>query len=354
MKKISLKLFLLIILCVSTIFVGCTSDGSQENLDFQSNINSTPLNIGIVTDIGGINDHSFNQSAWEGLQKSQKDLSIKASYVETKDTKDYIKNLESLSDGKNDLIWGVGFMMADSIKSEAQKHPNQRYAIIDNTYGDDTLPNVLGVVFKENESSFLVGYIAGKMTKTNQVGFIGGVDIPTIERFQYGYMAGVKYANPSCEIMSEYAGSFADPAKGKEIAVKMYSTGADIIFHASGSTGDGLIECAKEMNKYCIGVDSDQSISAPNNVITSAMKRVDNAIYNTVKDLKDGKWNGGATIQYGLAEGGVDIAPTSNKLVAKDILNEVDGIKAKIISGNLKVPATKDEFNKALTDKLIK
>ncbi len=351
MKKIRSKIVLLIILCISTFLIGCATGNTQKDLDFQGNANSEPLNIGIVTDIGGINDHSFNQSAWEGLQKAQNDLAIKANYIETKDTNDYIKNLETFSDGKSDLVWGIGFMMADPITEEAKKHQNQRYAIIDNTYGDDTPSNVLGVTFKENESSFLVGYIAGKMTKTNQVGFIGGIESSVIERFESGYMAGVKYANPNCQIISEYANSFSDPAKGKEIATKMYNAGADIIFHASGSTGDGLIECAKEMNKYCIGVDSDQSISAPNNVITSAMKRVDTAIYNTVKDLKDGKWNGGATIEYGLAEGGVDIAPTSDKFVPKDILNEVDNIKAQIISGNLKIPATKGEYNKFLTDK---
>jgi basic membrane protein A len=345
MKKISFQVLLLIIICISIIFTGCSNVSTQEDADVQGNVKLPPLKIGIVTDIGGINDHSFNQSAWEGLQKAEKDLGIKASYVETKDVKDYTKNIESISNEKNDIVWAVGFAMADSVISEAQKHPNQKYAIIDNGYGNDTPSNVLGITFKENESSFLVGYIAGKMTKTNKVGFIGGIDMPLIEKFQYGYMAGVRYANPKCEVVSDYAGSFADPAKGKEIATTMYNGGADIIFHAAGSTGDGLIECAKEMNKYCIGVDSDQSSEAPNNVITSAMKRVDNAIYNTVKDLKNGKWNGGATVEYGLAEGGVDIAPTSDRLVPKDILNEVESIKEKIISGELKVPSTKDQYN---------
>ncbi|WP_446897008.1 BMP family lipoprotein [Clostridium sp. LBM24168] len=345
MKQIVLKVILLI-LCVSIVFVGCANKSTQKYSDSQEQINSLPLSIGIITDVGGINDGSFNQSAWEGLEKAQKDLGIKADYLETKNENDYTKNFEAALDKKKDLIWGIGFMMANSIKTEAQKHPKQKYAIIDNTYGNDTPSNLIGVVFKENESSFLVGYIAGKMTKTNTVGFIGGVNSTLIQKFQYGYMAGVRYANPKCKVVSEYAGSFSDPAKGKEIASKMYDGGADIIFHASGATGNGLIQCAKEKGKYCIGVDSDQSVLAPNNVITSAMKKVDVAVYDVAKDLKDGRWNGGATLQYGLSEGGVDIAPTTNKLVPENILNEVNGIKVRVTSGQLKIPETKEEYNK--------
>jgi basic membrane protein A len=344
MKQIGSKVFLLI-LCISIVFAGCSNKNTQEYLDSGKQVNSVPLNIGIVTDMGGIKDKSFNESAWEGLKKAQKDLGVKASYIETKNENDYTKNMETALNGKKDLIWGIGFMMADAIKSEAQKHPNQKYAIIDNSYGSDTPSNVIGVTFKENESSFLVGYIAGKMTKTNTVGFIGGVEGPLIQKFQYGYMAGVRYANPDCKVVSEYAGSFSEPDKGKQIAARMYGGGADIIFHAAGATGNGLIECAKEMGKYCIGVDSDQSASAPDNVITSAMKKVDNAVYDVAEDLKNGRWNGGATLQYGLAEGGVDIAPTTNKLVPESILNEVNNIKAKVTSGQLKIPETEEEYN---------
>ncbi|MCH3963612.1 MAG: BMP family ABC transporter substrate-binding protein [Clostridium sp.] len=345
MKQTGLKV-LLLVLCISIVFTGCANKNARVYSDSQEQIRSAPLNIGIITDVGGINDKSFNQSAWEGLKKAQKDFGSKVSYIETKNSNDYAKNFESASNEKKDLIWGIGFMMADVIKAEAQEHPKQKYAIIDNTYGNDTPSNLVGVVFKENESSFLVGYIAGKMTKTNTVGFIGGVDSALIQKFQYGYMAGVRYANPKCKVVSEYAGSFSDPAKGKEIASRMYDGGADIIFHASGATGNGLIECAKEKGKYCIGVDSDQSVLAPDNVITSAMKKVDVAVYDVAKDLKNGKWNGGATLQYGLSEGGVDIAPTTGKLVPENILNEVNGIKAKVTSGQLKIPETKEEYDK--------
>ena len=344
MKRTICSAFLLI-LCISIAFTGCNN--TRGYLDSENKISQTPLSIGVVTDVGGINDKSFNQSAWEGLKKAQ-DLGVKPSYLETKNENDYVKNLESVSStgSKRDLIWGVGFIMADAVESEAKKHPGQKYAIIDNSYGNATPSNVVGVTFRENESSFLVGYIAGKMTKTNTVGFIGGVESELMHKFQYGYMAGVRYANPDCRVVSEYAGSFDDAAKGKEIAARMYGGGADIIFHAAGATGNGLIECAKEMGKYCIGVDSDQSFLAPKNVLTSAMKRVDNVVYDVARDLKKGKWNGGATIQYGLAEGGVDIAPTTNRLVPKNILNEVNGLKVKITSGGLKIPETEEEYNK--------
>lgn len=302
------------------------------------------MKVAMVTDVGGVNDLSFNQSAWEGLSKAQTDLGIKASYLESKQEADYAVNLETLVDEKNDLVWGIGFMMGDALKAAAANYPDQKYAIIDQSYGAETPKNVVGVTFKANESSFLVGYIAGKMTKTNKVGFIGGVDFALIREFDYGFQAGVKTANPECVVLNQYAGSFTDAAAGKSIAEKMYSDGADIIFHAAGATGNGMIEAAKEKNKFAIGVDRDQNDLAPDNVITSAMKRVDNGIYNVCKDLKDGKFAGGTTVSYGLAEGGVDIAPTSSKLVPAEILTEVQALKDKIIKGELVVPKTEEEF----------
>jgi len=241
-------------------------------------------------------------------------------------------------DGKNNLIWGIGYMMADAVKAAATKNPKQMYAIIDQDYGKDTPTNVVGVTFKAEQSSFLVGYIAGKMTKTGKVGFVGGMTGPLIAAFQFGYEAGVKQANPKVKIMSQYAESFSDAAKGKAIATQMYQSGCDIVYHAAGGVGNGVIEAAKEKNKFAIGVDRDQNYLAPDNVITSAMKRVDNGVYNVVKQLKDGTLKGGTTITYGLAEGGVDIAPTSNKLVPQPILDEVAKLKQAVIDGKITVP----------------
>ncbi len=304
------------------------------------------IKIAMVTDVGGVNDQSFNQSAWEGLQRAQKDFGIKVSYKESRQDADYAPNMETLTDAGFDLIWGIGFLMGDAIKETAQINPDQKYAIIDFAYGKDTPKNVVGVVFQEEQPSFLVGYIAGKLTKANKVGFVGGIKFPLIEKFEYGYMAGVKMANPNCKILSQYAESFTDAAKGKAIANNMYQQGADIVFHASGGVGDGVIEAAKEKGKWAIGVDKDQNFLAPDNVLTSAMKRVDNAIYDMARKLKDGQWNGGDTVVYSLTNDGVGIAPTSSKHVPANLLAEVDKLTQKIKKGDIVVPATKTEFDK--------
>ncbi len=304
------------------------------------------IKIAMVTDVGGVNDQSFNQSAWEGLQRAQKDFGIKVSYKESRQDADYAPNMETLTDAGFDLIWGIGFLMGDAIKETAQINPDQKYAIIDFAYGKDTPKNVVGVVFQEEQPSFLVGYIAGKLTKANKVGFVGGIKFPLIDKFEYGYMAGVKMANPNCKILSQYAESFTDAAKGKAIANNMYQQGADIVFHASGGVGDGVIEAAKEKGKWAIGVDKDQNFLAPDNVLTSAMKRVDNAIYDMARKLKDGQWNGGDTVVYSLSNDGVGIAPTSGKHVPANVLAEVDKLTQKIKKGDIVVPATKTEFDK--------
>ncbi len=304
------------------------------------------LRIAMVTDVGGVNDQSFNQSAWEGLQRAEKDFGFKVAYKESKQDADYGPNMETLTDAGYDLIWGIGFLMGDAIKETAEINPDQKYAIVDFAYGPDTPKNVACAVFQEEEPSFLVGYIAGKMTKANKVGFVGGIKFPLIEKFEYGYMAGVKLANPDVEVLRQYAESFTDAAKGKAIANNMYQQGADIVFHASGGVGDGVIEAAKEKGKWAIGVDKDQNFLAPDNVLTSAMKRVDNAIYDIGKQLKEGRFAGGETVVYNLKNEGVGIAPTSSKHVPADILGEVDGLIAKIKAGEIVVPATKEAFDK--------
>lgn len=300
--------------------------------------------VAMVTDVGGVNDQSFNQSAWEGLKRAKSDLGIKIAYKESKQDADYGPNMETLTDAEYDLIWGIGFLMGDAIKSTAQINPDQKYAIIDFSYGPDTPKNVGCAVFQEEQPSFLVGYIAGKMTKTNKVGFVGGIKFPLIEKFEYGYMAGVKLANPKCEVLRQYAESFTDAAKGKAITNNMYQQGADIVFHASGGVGDGVIEAAKEKAKWAIGVDKDQNFLAPDNVLTSAMKRVDNAIYDMSKKMTMGKFKGGETVVYNLSNDGVGIAPTSNKHVPQSILDEVNDLITKIKAGKIVVPATNDAY----------
>jgi len=340
MKKKLISLALTATL-LGTMVVGC-SKPAEENAGGSEG--AKEVKIGMVTDTGGVNDQSFNQSAWEGLKKAEADFGIKTSYQESKQDADYVPNIENLIDQENDLIWGIGFKMADAVKEAAANYPDQKFAIIDNSYGDETPENVIGVTFKEEQCSYLVGLIAGKMTKTNKVGYIGGIEVPVIQKFEYGFRAGVKEANADAEVFVQYANSFSDPAKGKAIAKQMYSNGADILYHAAGDTGTGMIEAAKEEGKFAIGVDRDQNSLAPDNVITSAMKRVDSALYDVSKKLSEGTFEGGTTVTYGLAEGGVDIAPTTEKNVPADVLTFVNEEKQKIIDGEIVVPSNKEEF----------
>ena len=321
----------------ASMLVGCGNKSSQGN-------NNKTLKIGMVADTGGINDESFNQSAWEGLQQAEKDFGIEIKVIESKQASEYIPNMESLLDEDVDMVIGVGYTMKEDIQKQAENYPDKQFVLIDETY--DTIPeNVTPILFRENEAAYLTGLIAGKMTKTNNVGFIGGIQTPVVSRFEYGYKAGVKEANDKTNVNVQYAGTFSDAAKGKSIANQMYGNGSDIILSAAGGTGLGAIESAKEQNKYAIGVDRDQSDLAPENVLTSALKKVNVGVYDTVKEFVEGKLKGGQEKVYGLKEDGVGIPETTKNLVPQDIIDYVNEMIEKVKSGEVKVPATEEEFN---------
>jgi basic membrane protein A len=315
--------------------------GSKQDSGKGGASSASAFKVGLVTDVGGVNDQSFNQSAWIGLQRFRDATGSQASYIESKDESNYAPNINTFVDGKNNFIWGVGFMLADAFEKAGKDYPTQQFAIIDYAYDPAQIPNknVTGVIFAQEECSFLVGYIAGKMTKTGKVGHINGVPSPTMENFAVGYFAGVLTANPDVQILGQYSGSFSDPAAGKNIANQYYAEGADIIYSAAGATGNGAIEAAKEQNKWAIGVDMDQNHIAPNNVLTSALKRVDNAIYDVSEQARQGTLKGGSTLRYNLKNNGVGYATTGNH-IPQEVINQVESIKAKIISGEQKVPAT--------------
>ena len=326
------------IIIASLSLVGCNSKTSEEGSKSKKD-----LKIGMIADVGGINDESFNQSAWEGLQKAKEDFGVEVTVIESKQASEYIANMESLIDEGVDLVIGVGYTMKDDIKTEAENYPDQKFAIIDETY--DQIPeNVTPILFKENEATYLAGLIAGKMTKTNNVGFIGGMQNPVISRFEYGFKAGVEEVNKEADVKVQYAGTFGDAAKGKSIANQMYGNNVDVILTAAGGTGLGSIEAAKEKGKYAIGVDRDQSNLAPDNVLTSALKKVNVGVYDAVKDLVDGKLVGGENKIYGLKEDGVGIPESTKNLVPQDVLDYVNGMIEKIKSGEIKVPATEEEY----------
>lgn len=332
---------------VMSAMVGCTSKPNTSSI--KQNTANKKYNVAMVTDTGGVSDQSFNQSSWEGLQQLSKKKGAKISYLESKQESDYATNLDKLADSNNNLIWGIGFAMSDAVLNAAKANKDINYAIVDNSYGDKTPSNVAGVTFKAQESSFIVGYIAGKTTKTNRVGFVGGIKSPVIDQFQYGYQAGVLYAakesGKPINVDVQYAESFSDASKGKAIAQKMFSSGDDIVFHASGGTGVGVIEAAKEANKFAIGVDRDQSYLAPNNVLTSALKLVNIAVEKVSEDAMNGSKIGGKTYTYGLKEGAVGI-PTTNKNVSPAVYDAAIKLESKIKDGSIVVPYDQNTYSK--------
>ncbi len=304
------------------------------------------LKVGLVTDVGGVNDGSFNQSAWEGLQRAMDELGIEANYLESATDSDYMPNIETFVDEEYDLIISVGYMLADATRTMAEENPDCHFAIIDDATID--LDNVTCLMFRQEQASYLVGYVAGMMTEKDNIGFVIGMSNETMNQFGYGYCAGALDANPDITIQQSNANSFADSATGKTNANAAITNGADIIFHAAGATGLGVIEACQEAGIYAIGVDSDQSSIAPDTVITSAMKRVDNAVYDTVASLMDGTLENGEKV-YDLAAGGVDIAPTQD-LLPEEVIAAVNEVKEKIISGEIKVPTNKEEFEAVYGD----
>lgn len=309
--------------------------------DTNTNTDASNIKIGMVTDIGGVNDGSFNQSSWEGLQRAQSELGVSVDYLQSKADSDYIPNIETFVDENYDLIICVGYQLADALRTEAEANPDQKFAIIDDATNAD-LDNVTCLMFEQAQASYLVGYVAGLMTESNTIGIVIGMSTDTMNQFGYGYLAGAIDANPDVTVLQTNANSFGDTAGGKTAATAMITKGADVIFHAAGATGLGVIEGCKEADIWAIGVDSDQSSLAPDNIITSAMKRVDNACYDISKEVLEGTLTNGVKT-YDLTSGGVDIAPTTTNL-PEDVISAVEDVKAKIISGEITVPSTKDDF----------
>lgn len=304
------------------------------------------MKVTMVTDTGGVNDQSFNQLSWEGMQALSAETGWEVSYIESKQDADYMTNLDKAVDDGSALVWGVGFAMGDAVKEAAEANPDVQFAIIDNVY-EENPANLTGVAFKQEECSFAVGYIAARMTKSGKVGFVGGIDSEIMQAFEQGYYAGIEYANKEKGLSVTYTGqwaeSFGDAAKGKSIAQKMIQDGADVLYHAAGGTGVGMIEACSEAKVYAIGVDMDQAHLAPETVITSALKRVDQAIVQISQELISGELTGGTNITLGAAEDAVGIAPTHD-LLPDDVYNDALGVIDLIKAGTITVPKSADEL----------
>ena len=298
------------------------------------------LKIGLVLDKGGKDDKSFNTSAYLGAKKAEKDLGIELKYVEATDNNSLETLHRHFAQKKYDLVIGIGFAQTDAVKKVAALFPQIQFALVD---GEVSAPNVRSLLFEEHEGSFMMGAAASMKSKTNTIGFIGGMDIPLIRRFQKGYEAGAKYVNPKIIVLNNYIGvtgeAWNNPAKAKEMALSQIGQKADVLFHAAGASGAGLFDAAADKKVYAIGVDSNQNGIKPGVVLTSMLKRVDIAVYETIKSITEKKFKAGI-IRFGLKDAGIDWAMDSNneKLWTQSEKDKLSEIKKNIISGKITVP----------------
>ena len=309
------------------------------------------INIGLVYDIGGRGDQSFNDSAAAGLDRAQADLGINASEASANNDGSNREELLNLQADESDLVFGIGFLFATPMTNAATASPDINFAIVDDSSVD--LPNVAGLVFAEEQGSFLVGVAAALKSEAGHVGFIGGVNIELIQRFEAGFVAGVQAVDPNITIDRQYIteppdfDGFNDPASGKVIAQSMFEGGADIVYHAAGGSGNGLFQAAKEFSEaggekvWAIGVDSDQYNTAGADVqeyiLTSMLKRVDVAVYNTIEAQHNGTFTAGSNV-FDLSVDGVGYSTTGG--FVDDIVSDLEDWKAKIVSGEVVVPQT--------------
>ena len=322
MKKI---LAMALVLCM--MFAMCATASAAD----------AKIKVGMVTDVGGVNDKSFNQLAWEGLQALDPDA-FEVNYLESKTDADYQTNINTFIDEEYDLIITVGYMLADATREAAMDNPDQKFAIVDDSSCAD-LENVACLMFAQEECSYLVGLVAGSVTKSNTVGYVQGMVSDPMNLFGVGYISGVLEACPDATVLQYNANSFIDTAGGNTAAKDMITKGADVIYHAAGGTGNGVMNACDEAGIYGIGVDKDQRVELGLEcIITSAMKRVDVACQDISKAVKDDAFKGGVHL-YNLANDGVGIAPTTD-VVSAETLEKVEAAKKAIIAGEKTIPTS--------------
>jgi len=345
MRKLLILVAALVVVHVAFLFVR-PAKSAQAAAD-------TDVNIGLVLDVGGLGDKSFNDGAYRGAQLAEKELGAKIRLIEPGEGSDREAGLRLLAAERMNLVIGVGFIFTDDVTQLAKEYPNVNFAVVDYSIATDKSgnpipppPNVAALKFKEEEGSFLVGALAALVGNSKKVGFVGGMDVPLIQKFEAGYKAGVKYVCPDCTVISQYAGvtpeAFRNPGKGKELALSQYSQGVNVIYHASGSTGLGVFEAARQTGKYAIGVDADQYSEAPGRVLTSMVKGIDVAVLDMVKRVKDHTFKGGI-YTFGLAQNGVGYVYDEHNraLIPDSVRTRLEQIKADIIAGKIVVPSSR-------------
>jgi basic membrane protein A len=344
MRKLLTVVSVLLVVHVALLFVHPT--GAEQPPA------SSAAKVGIVFDLGGRGDKSFNDGAYIGGERAQRELGAHVRFIEPGDGSDREAGLRLLAAEGMDLVVGVGFIFSDDLTQLANEYPNTHFAGVDYSVGVDKAgnpipppPNLAALKFREEEGSFLVGALAALVSKTKKVGFVGGMNFPLIHKFEAGYRAGVKHVCQQCTIVSQYAGvtpeAFRNPGRGKELALSQYEQGVDIIYHAAGSTGLGVFEAARQTGKLAIGVDADQYQEAPGFILTSMVKRVDVAVYEATRWVKERRFKGGI-YQLGLKESGVGYVYDEHNcaLIPDDAHARVEQLKQEIIAGRIKVPST--------------
>jgi basic membrane protein A len=320
---------------------GSASSGSSTAASTQASTGKK-IKVGLVTDIGGLNDRSFNSLANKGLEDAKSQLGIDGRVLTSKSNADYVPNLSTLAQQKYDLVIGVGFLMADAVGTVAKKFPNTNFAIIDvDATGLKGKPaNVEGLLFKEQQSGYLAGYLAGLWAKDNNVSVVssvGGQKIPPVDHYIAGYEAGAKAANSSIKTLHGYSQDFVDQAKCKEIALSQIARGSGVIFQVAGQCGLGALDAAKEKGKQGIGVDADQAYLGEH-ILTSAIKKVDVAVFDTVKQVQEDKFTGGQNTTFDVANGGAGLGKIS--AAGAKYQSQIDEVTAKLKDGSVTPPDT--------------
>ena len=340
------------LVAVAAVGLAACGNRSSRKADSSSDVKTKAA---IVTDTGGVDDKSFNQSAWEGLQDWGKEHNLSKdkgfTYFQSTSEADYANNLQQAA-GSYNLIFGVGFALHNAVEEAAKEHSDLNYVLIDDVIKDQK-NNVVSVTFADNESAYLAGVAAAKTTKTKQVGFVGGIESEVISRFEAGFKAGVASVDSSIKVQVDYAGSFGDNAKGKTIAAAQYAAGADVVYQVAGGTGAGVFAEAKSLNEsrpenekvWVIGVDRDQEAEGKytskdgkesNFVLVSTLKQVGTTVKDISNKAEKGEFPGGQVIVYSLKDKGVDLAVTN---LSEEGKKAVEDAKAKILDGSVKVPA---------------
>jgi basic membrane protein A len=302
---------------------------------------SNVLHVGMVTDTGGLGDHSFNDSAYAGLQRAHREFGVATTVLESSSAADYQVNLTVLANKEYDEIFAIGFLMAEDVSEVAQRYVQRHFGIIDAVVD---LPNVTSVTFKEEEGSFLAGALAAMVTKTKTIAFLGGIDLPLLRKFEAGYAAGAREIGAAVKVAVKYVGSFDDVASGKELAEVLYDQGADIIYVAAGKGGLGAIDAAKQRSGvYVIGVDANQDGLAPGKILTSMVKRVDIGVFRVCAALVHHRTLP-RHLELGLAQGGVGLTDFhyTRSVVTPPMIAELAKLRAAIIDGKIVVPSTRE------------